>query len=142
MRFAKGIKVRLWRVGFHHLHPSCLSFPGTAQPRTSLYLGSRSWLTINMLQTGCYAHPVTTVIPEKGFDFGWLAPRLYEPIYDEYTSRPTRPIVDGEAQFEDFGIDNDPAGIEVKGFWTGYDVRNAAYQSVFAGGAGQHLWQS
>ena len=101
---------------------------------------------MNMLQSGHYAHPVTTVIPEKGFDFGWLAPRNYEPIFDEYTSRPTRPIVDGEARFEDLGIDNDPARLKVKGFWTGYDARNAAYHAVFAGAAGHtygnhSVWQ-
>lgn len=117
-------------------HPSCCSYPGTAQPRTSLYLGDRSWLTMNMLQSSHYEHPAPAVQTEVGFDFSWLGPYNYEPIRDEYDAVPARPVVDGEARFEGLTIDNDPPARPEKGMWTAYDARNAAYHAVFAGAAG------
>ena len=143
---AKGINQGNGAPAFITYHPSCCSFPGTAPPLTSVYLGNRSWLTMNMLQSSHYVHPAPTVQTEVGFNFSWLGPFNYEPIYEEYTARPTRPIVDGEARFEGLTIDNDPPRLKEKGVWTGYDARNAAYHAVFAGAAGHtygnhSIWQ-
>jgi hypothetical protein len=99
-----------------------------------------------MLQSSHYAHPAPTVQSGVGFDFSWLGPFNYEPIFEEYRAKPTRPIVDGEARFEGLTIDNDPPHMKERGVWTGDDARNAAYHAVFAGAAGHtygnhSIWQ-
>jgi hypothetical protein len=100
-----------------------------------------------MIQSSHYANPPQQVHgPLLGFDFGWLGPYNYAIVLDEYRSTPTRPVIDGEARFEDLGIDNDAERVGVKGFWSGYDARNAAYHAVFSGAAGHtygnhSVWQ-
>lgn len=141
---AKGLVDGSGGYAFITYHPSCCSFPGTARPLTSLYLGQRWWLTINMIQSSHYASPAPNVVPELGFNFGWLGLYDYQPILEEFNSTPWRPVIDGEALFEDLGVDNDIRSN--KGFWNGSDARNAAYHAVFAGAAGHtygnhSVWQ-
>lgn len=52
----------------------------------------------------------------------------------EYDSLPVRPIVDGEAHWEQVPRNADEK--EAAGRWDEVDIRNSAYQSVFAGAAG------
>jgi hypothetical protein len=113
-------------------HPSGLSFSGTPVPRTSLYFHDRTWLDMNMLQSSHFID-ASVHLKRLNADFSWDATKNYEAIAEEYRSTPIRPV-DGEAQFEDnlIGL-NDQAA---KGYWTGYDTRNAAYHTVFAGAAG------
>ena len=128
-------------------HLTCCSWLGTAKPRTSLYLGDRSWLSINMLQSSHFRNPGSqTLFP--GVAFAWDGTRNYEPIRDEYDSVPARPVIDGEPRYEDLTVDveTNPKAIASKGYWTAYDARNAAYHAVFAGAAGHtygdaSVWQ-
>jgi hypothetical protein len=115
-------------------HPNPVSYSGTARPRTSLYLHDRDWLTINMLQSSHYRSEATDIFPGLRSDFTLLGPFNYDAVRQEYESTPTRPVIDGEPRYEGLPVDikHDP----VKGWWTAYDARNAAYHAVFAGAAG------
>jgi hypothetical protein len=116
-------------------HPTNSSFSGTADPRTSLYLGDRTWLDMNMLQTGHFADPVHQVFPQIiGLIFSWKGTTNYEPVNAEYHSTPTRPIIDGETRWEDLPINQ----LKGNAYWTAYDTRNGAYHAVFAGAAGHN----
>lgn len=128
---------------FITFHPTHLSFSGTAPPRTSLYFHDRNWLDMNMLQTSHFIDP-SAYMKFMGADFSWRAPYNYEPITEEYRSSPVRPVLDGEPRFEDLVIDLDKKAS--KGYWSGDDARNAAYQALFAGAAGHtygnhSIWQ-
>lgn len=115
-------------------HPTPISYSGAARPLTSLYLGDRPWLDMNMLQSGHHETPAIEIFPSLRSDFSLIGPRNYEAICEEYNSRPTRPVIDGEPRYEGLPIDLkwDPK----KGSWRAYDARNAAYHAVFAGAAG------
>src|SRR5207249_2066038 len=132
-RMAEALTTASGGEAFITYHPPCCNFPGTAEPRTSLYLANRDWLDMNMLQSSHFEDP-TEFLKLAGLAFGWTATYGYEPIREEYDSVPTRPIVDGEAHWEavprDVVIDKKP------GRWDEVDIRNAAYQPVFAGAAG------
>ncbi|MBI4166966.1 MAG: glycoside hydrolase family 140 protein, partial [Acidobacteria bacterium] len=130
---AGGIIAGDGRTPFISYHITCCSWSGTAQPRTSLYLGDRTWLTMNMLQSSHSGDPKVSS-QWTGVSFVWNGTFNYEPIRDEYDSIPTRPVVDGEPRYEGIpvGVRYDPA----KGYWTAYDARNAAYHALFAGAAG------
>lgn len=128
-------------------HISGSSNSGTALPRTSLYFQDRHWLDVNMLQSGHYASGID-VSQAADMVFRWNGTLNYEPVLAEYNSVPVRPIVDGEARFEDLAINTqvDANGDAVAGYWSGTDARNAAYHAVFAGAAGHtygngNLWQ-
>lgn len=144
---AAGLSEGEGRKPFITYHPGCCTFPGMPQPLTSILFADRQWLTMNMIQSSHYENP-----PEKihggliGFSSGWEGVRNYEIIAREYASVPTKPVIDGEPRYEDLGKDNDAANVAQKGYWTGYDARNAAYHAVFAGAAGHAygnhaIWQ-
>jgi hypothetical protein len=140
---AAGIVAGAGGDPFITFHPTNLSFSGTAQPRTSLYFHERTWLDMNMIQSSHFIDP-SAHLKSLGADFSWLAPYSYQPIGEEYRSKPVRPIVDGEPRFEDLAIDLERTAN--KGYWTGYDARNAAYHALFAGAAGHtygnhSVWQ-
>jgi len=118
---------------FFTFHPSCCNFPGTAEPRTSLYLGNRPWLHMNMLQSSHFKD-VSAFLKQSGLAFGWDSTFNYEPIRREYDSLPVRPVVDGEPQFDSMPRNED--GKVAAGRWDEVDIRNSAYHSVFAGAAG------
>lgn len=132
-RMAESLIAASGGEAFITYHPPCCNVPGTAQPRTSLYWGNRNWLDMNMLQSSHFSDP-TAFLKRSGFEFGWTATRGYEPIRMEYDSFPTRPVVDGEPHWENTPRNADPT--EAAGRWDEVDIRNAAYQSVFAGAAG------
>jgi hypothetical protein len=107
------------------------------KPLTSVMFANRPWLTMNMIQSSHYENPPEDVHGElMGFSFGWRGPMNYELISHEFASTPTKPVIDGEPRYEDLGKDNDAENVSKKGYWTGYDARNAAYHAVFAGAAG------
>jgi hypothetical protein len=88
---------------------------------------------MNMLQSSHFLDP-TEFLRATGLGFGWVSTDNYEPVRKEYDSQPTRPIVDGEPQYDDI-----PRNLDDKvasGRWDQVDVRNSAYHSVFAGAAG------
>jgi hypothetical protein len=134
---AKGLGEGEGRQPFISYHPNCCTFPGMPKPLTSVMFAGRSWLTMNMVQSSHYENPPEQVHGELvGFSFGWRGPMNYELIWHEFSSTPTKPVIDGEPRYEDLGKDNDAPNVSKKGYWTGYDARNAAYHAVFAGAAG------
>jgi hypothetical protein len=67
---------------------------------------------------------------------------LWNMITTAYNMKPTKPILDGEINYEASAVDLDPK----KGYFDAYDVRKQAYRSVFAGGSGvtyghHSIWQ-
>jgi hypothetical protein len=132
-RMAEALTVSSGHDPFITYHPTGVSLPGTAEPRTSLYWGNRYWLDMNMLQSSHFEDPAR-FIERWGFVSSWKATYGYEPIHEEYNSLPTRPVVDGEAHWE--GVPRDVLIDERPGLWDEVDIRNATYQSVFAGAAG------
>jgi hypothetical protein len=144
---ARGIELGEGRRPFITFHITCCAWSGAAEPRTSLYLGQRSWLTMNMLQSSHFRDP-TSVMKLTGVAFAWDSQRNYDFVHDEYYSHPTRPVIDGEPRYEDLVVDveSDPKIIAINGYWSGYDARNAGYHAVFAGAAGHtygnhSVWQ-
>lgn len=124
-------------------HPSCCSWPGTAEPRTSLYLGNRDWLDMNMIQSSHFIDP-SKFLQDFGFGFGWRGPYNYQAITSEYNSLPFRPVIDGEPASEDIpdtSIAVGPLAMEGKPLrrFNAYDDRMRAYHSVFAGAGGHTL---
>lgn len=133
---AKGIMEGEGGDPFITYHPTSLSFSGTAPPRTSLYLGTRAWLDMNMLQTGHFRVPILQALPQlTEINFSWRGSFNYQPIAEEFNSSPTRPVIDGETRWEDLPVNQQRGS---KDYWTAYDNRNAAYQAVFAGAAGHN----
>jgi hypothetical protein len=128
---AKGIAQGEGGDPFITYHPSCCSFRGTAEPRTSLYLGDRDWLTMNMIQSGQIDVDVTAVLRGTGLGFAWRGAYNYQPIFAEYESSPARPVIDGEPAAEDLLFE----GEQPRRF-SAYESRNRAYHSIFAGAAG------
>ena len=129
---ARGILEGDSPSAFITYHPTVGTYSGVAQPRTSLYFGDRSWLQMNMLQSG---HTVNAAMYSRfGLDFGWVATFNYEPVTAEYYSNPIRPVIDGETRFEDLAIDIEKG----RGYWKAYDSRNGAYHALFAGAAGHN----
>ena len=86
----------------------------------------RAWLDFNMVQTGHSARDLPT----------------YDAITRDYRRSPKKPVLDGEPRYENHPINWDPK----KGWFDDYDVRQAVYWSVFAGGFGvtygcHDVWQ-
>ena len=57
----------------------------------------------------------------------------YELITRDYNLAPTKPCLDGEARYEDHGVNWKPLEL---GWFDDYDVRQAAYWALFAGAFG------
>lgn len=129
--FAKGIEDGNGGKTFITYHPTGSNWPDTPEARTSLYLGERPWLDMNMIQSGAFVFPDVRE-KEGGFAKLWNTTLNYELIRKEYDSTPVRPIVDGEPLMEDEAINYDPAN----GYFTAYHSRNSAYHALFAGAAG------
>lgn len=85
-----------------------------------------SWLDFNMLQSG----------------HGRFDNDNYKRVSADYNRKPTKPCLDGESRYEDHPVNWNP-----KNGWFGdFDVRQAAYWALFAGGFGHtygchDIWQ-
>jgi hypothetical protein len=93
---------------------------------SSQWFQNDAWLDFNMLQSGHNARDLP--------NWEWIA--------NDYGRSPTKPIIDGEANYEDHLVNKDSA----KGYFTDYDVRKQAYRAVFAGAFGHtyghnSIWQ-
>lgn len=80
-------------------------------------LGQPDWLGFHMLQTGHF--------------FDRDSYRMMEQVYNATAGRPL-PVLDGEPRYEDHPIQFDPRN----GRFDAWDLRQACYWSVFAGGCG------
>ena len=95
---------------------------------SSQWFHEDDWLDVNMLQTGhCRDTPV------------------WELISSDYNKRPIKPVINGENIYEEMPVCFNPKEL---GYASAYDVRKAAYLSVFAGalghvyGCGPVIWFS
>jgi hypothetical protein len=95
---------------------------------SSQWFQQDDWLDVNMLQTGhCRDTPV------------------WEMVSDDYNKTPAKPVVNGENIYEEMPVCFNPKEL---GYASAYDVRKAAYLSVFAGalghtyGCGPVIWFS
>lgn len=75
-----------------------------------------SWLDFNMIQSGHSARNIEN----------------YAMVTRDYNRLPTKPCMDGEPCYEDHPVNWDREG----GYFEAYDVRKAAYWSLFAGAHG------
>lgn len=93
---------------------------------SSQWLHEEQWLDFNMLQSGHHARHV----PND------------EMIERDYMRTPIKPCMDGEPRYENHPINWDPKN----GWFTDYDVRQAAYWGLLAGAHGHtygchDIWQ-
>jgi hypothetical protein len=98
---------------------------------SSAWLQDESWLDMHMMQSGHGGgHDVPT----------------WEMISSDYQLSPTRPVLDGEPNYEDHPVSPWPKWDPQNGYFNDYDVRKQLYRSVFAGGCGvtyghHSIWQ-
>lgn len=93
---------------------------------SSQWLHGEEWLDFNMLQSGHHARNIPN----------------YEMVERDYERKPVKPCMDGEPRYEDHPINWDPKN----GWFTDYDVRQAAYWALLAGAHGHtygchDIWQ-
>ncbi len=82
---------------------------------SSEFVGDREWLDFNMIQSS------------HGLDIA-----NYKWIKADYDLKPIKPVLDGEPRYEDHPINFKSEN----GYYDDYDIRQAAYWAVFAGGFG------
>lgn len=83
---------------------------------SSHHVHEEKWLDFNMMQSG----------------HGALNIDNYRMLSADYARTPVKPVLDGEPRYEDHPISFNPAN----GYFDDYDIRQAAYWSVFAGALG------
>ncbi len=98
---------------------------------TSAWLQDEEWLYMHMIQSG---HGSGHDVP------------IWEMVAHDYALSPTRPVLDGEPNYEDHPVSPWPTWDPANGYFDDYDVRKQVYRSVFAGGCGvtyghQSIWQ-
>ncbi len=99
---------------------------------TSAWLQAEDWLDMHMIQSGHGA--------------GRDTPVAWETVAYDYGLSPTRPTLDGEANYEDHPVSPWPVFDPANGYFRDHDVRKQSYRSVFAGGCGvtyghHSIWQ-
>lgn len=98
---------------------------------TSTWLHNEPWLDFNMMQSGHGNGPDMPV---------------WEMIEHDYNLTPTKPVLDGEPNYEDHPINPSRPWDPANGHYRDHDVRKQLYRSVFAGGFGvtyghHSIWQ-
>jgi len=98
---------------------------------TSAWLHNEPWLDFNMMQSG---HGGGRDVP------------VWDKITHDYHLRPTKPVLDGEPNYEDHPVSPWPTWNPANGYFRDHDVRKQLYRSVFAGGCGvtyghHSIWQ-
>ena len=96
---------------------------------SSLWFHQDDWLDFNMLQTShsCKDNP-----------------KSYLDVARDYSCEPAKPTLDGEPRYEDHPVCDHRSGMT--GWFDDYDIRQATYWSLFAGGCGitygcHDIWQ-
>ena len=117
--------VEIWRAmaagvaeGVHNPDNTLMTYhPQPSETSSSSpWFHKDDWLDFNMLQTG---HCRDT--------------KVWEKISRDYNLQPTKPTLNGESIYEDHPVCFKPKEL---GYSNAYDIRKAAYLSVFAGSAG------
>jgi hypothetical protein len=116
---AEGIK----EGGSNHL----MTYHPWGGRSSSEFLHKEAWLDFNMLQSG-HSH-------RDGAN--------YKMIAKDYALEPVKPTLDGEPRYENHPVNWKP---DENGWFDQFDVRQAAYWGVFAGGLGitygcHDIWQ-
>jgi len=98
---------------------------------TSEWLNDEDWLDIHMMQSG---HGRGRDVP------------VWDWISADYERAPTRPVLDGEPNYEDHPVSPWPLWDPANGFFRDHDIRKQLYRSVFSGGCGvtyghHDIWQ-
>lgn len=98
---------------------------------SSAWLHEEEWLDLNMMQSG---HGGGRDVP------------VWEWVEQDYARQPTRPVLDGEPNYEDHPVNPWPTWDPARGYFRDYDVRKQVYRSLFAGACGvtyghQSVWQ-
>ncbi len=98
---------------------------------SSAWLHAEPWLDLNMMQSG-HGH-------------GHDAP-TWEMVEHDYSLTPTKPVLDGEPNYEDHPVRPWPRWNPTDGYYRDHDVRKQLYRSVFAGACGvtyghHSIWQ-
>jgi hypothetical protein len=98
---------------------------------TSAWLHEEQWLDMNMMQSG---HGRGRDVP------------VWEWVERDYALQPTKPMLDGEPNYEDHPVNPWPTWDPALGYFRDYDVRKQTYRSVFAGACGvtyghHSIWQ-
>ncbi|MCS7104765.1 MAG: glycoside hydrolase family 140 protein [Thermofilaceae archaeon] len=83
---------------------------------SSEWLHDEGWLDFNMVQSGHSEKHLPN----------------YLMIQRDYSLRPVKPVVEGEARYENHPVNWDPS----KGRFDAHDVREAAYWAIFSGACG------
>jgi hypothetical protein len=93
---------------------------------SSEFFHTDDWVDFNMLQSGhgSYDNP------------------NYKQVSSDYSLSPVKPTMDGEPRYEDHPVNWDP----VNGWFNDFDIRQATYWGLFAGGFGttygcHNIWQ-
>lgn len=121
---AAGIAEGLGRKPFITYHPR----GGTG---SSQWLHGAAWLDMNMWQSGHHHQNAA----------------IWDMIAGDYARVPTKPVLDGEPNYEDHPIDPwSRTWLPEYGRFTDHDVRKQAYRAVFAGACGHtyghhSVWQ-
>lgn len=121
---AAGIDEGAGRRVLKTYHP-----PGRNSSTT--WVHDEEWLDFNMMQSGHGSGRSTPV---------------WEMIAHDYGLTPSKPVLDGEPNYEDHPVNPWPDWNVANGYFRAEDVRRQSYRSVFAGGCGvtyghHAIWQ-
>lgn len=98
--------------GAHHL----VTYHPVGGHSSSEWLHNEEWLDFNMIQSGHSSRHFPN----------------YEMVQRDYSLTPVKPVVEGEARYENHPVGWDPS----RGRFNAHDVREAAYWAVFSGACG------
>ncbi|MEM4569415.1 MAG: glycoside hydrolase family 140 protein [Thermofilaceae archaeon] len=113
--------LEVWRAMAKGLKEGCrgeqlITYHPMGGHSSSEWLHREPWLDFNMIQSGHSAKHLPN----------------YLMIQRDYRLEPVKPVVEGEARYENHPVNWDPA----KGRFSAHDVREAAYWAFFSGACG------
>lgn len=122
---ARGVREGLGDV------PAVFTYHPNGNASSSAWLHDEPWLNMNMMQSG----------HGSGHDMP-----VWDMVERDYQRSPTKPVVDGEPNYEDHPVNPWPSWDPGSGYYSDYDVRKQCYRSVFAGACGvtyghHSVWQ-
>ncbi len=111
-------------------HRCIITYHPPGENSSSSWLHQESWLDLNMIQSSHSHRDAPT----------------WEWVSRDWNLSPTKPVLDGEPNYEDHPAHPWPKWNTDSGYFRDYDVRKQLYRSVFAGGCGvtyghHAIWQ-